>query len=228
MTAEPPVPDLPPPGRHALSGQRLLRCDPHPPGTADLRDGRLHLGSLEGRVWRQWAPGAPAPSQVLVEALSALAGLPARARDRLADTVDKIYLGPGSVVDLDHMGHLKGSGEGRPPGTTWDSVAGVWWSEMGIVAIGDIPSRSAAVAPHEVGHVLVDADRLLETTELATLHRYCRDALADELFADSVDEFAAEGFARAFLPDPTSLLALVSFNESRALAVRAFWMRLYG
>jgi hypothetical protein len=40
---------------------QLPRCDPHPPGTPDLHDGRLHRGELEGRLW-QWPADQPVPS----------------------------------------------------------------------------------------------------------------------------------------------------------------------
>ncbi len=223
------LPPAPPAGwRPAGAERRLVRCDPHPAGVADRGDGRLHLGELERVVWRQWDAEQPAPSRSLVESLTLLAELPAAVTQRLTEAVGRIFIGPGSIVDLDHLGHLRGSGAGRPPGTTWDMVAGVYWSALGVIAIGDIPSRSAAVSLHEAGHVLTEADRLLETTELTALHAYCRDVLPDRLYAASVDEFAAESFARSMLADRTPLISLVGGNQARALAVRLYWVRQYG
>lgn len=218
-----PGPDVGPAPR-----RRLPRCAPHPAGHPDIRDGRRHAGPLlEPVIWRQW-PSARTASAANVEAIERLAELPDRAKARLVQAVARIYVGPGGVPDLDYLQHLRGNGEGRPPGTTWDQVAGVCWPELEIIAIGDIPSRSACVSLHEVGHGLAHADALTEQRDFQAMFAYCRSALTDPLYEQLIGEFAAESFARSFMPDKRPLVSWLGGNESRALAVRAYWMRRYG
>ncbi|GAA2627775.1 hypothetical protein GCM10010411_76230 [Actinomadura fulvescens] len=119
----------------------------------DQGDGRLHTGELERIAWRQWTPDTPAPSSPLVEVVRSLAALPASIKQALADGLYGIWIGPGSVCDLDAMGHLRGlalpSGRGR-----WEDCGGAYVSKS--ILLGDRPTPTPDVALHEVGHALDD------------------------------------------------------------------------
>src|SRR5271166_3877929 len=96
----------------------------HPRERPLAADGRRHCGSLEAILWRQWDPASPPPREV-VAAVDRLAELPERIKERLADGLDAIFIGPGGVPELDDMTSLRGvplpSGQ-----ASWDACAGAY------------------------------------------------------------------------------------------------------
>lgn len=143
---------------------------------------------------REWADGAPAPSQTLVRAVDRLADLPAHIADRLADEIRGIWVGPGAVPDLDHLGYLHGVPlEPGRPRATWDLAAGAWVE--GLIAISSIPSASYDVTLHEVGHAIDHIDHMSASAEFAALHELVRPVLASSFYRDCAAELFAEGFA---------------------------------
>ncbi|WP_449064986.1 hypothetical protein [Planomonospora algeriensis] len=83
-------------------------CAPHPANTHPIpRDGRRHCGVLERVLRRQW-PESRQPPPELVTAVDELVALPVHIATRLAEELDEIWLGVGTVPDLDGLGALRG------------------------------------------------------------------------------------------------------------------------
>lgn len=118
-----------------------------------------------------------------MRAIARLADLPAHIADRLADEIGGIWIGPGAVPDLDHLGYLRGVPlDLEQPRATWDLVVGAWIE--GLIAISSAPSASYDVALHEVGHALDQIDRMSESAEFAALQGLVRPVLAGSLYRD--------------------------------------------
>ena len=67
----------------------------HPREQPRVGDGRRNCGSLEAILWRQWDPASPPPREVVL-AVDRLAELPFRIKEKLADGLDAIFIGPGA------------------------------------------------------------------------------------------------------------------------------------
>ena len=92
----------------------------------------------------------------MVLAVDRLAELPFRIKEKLADGLDAIFIGPGGVPELDDMTSLRGVP--LPSGrATWDACAGAYrgTQDRGRLAAVADPGRDV---PHEVGHALDDLD----------------------------------------------------------------------
>ncbi len=203
-------------------------CSPHPPGTHPVpRDGRRHCGHLEAILVRQWEDGAPAPSQALVRAVDRLADLPAHIADRLADEIRGIWIGPGTVPDLDDLGYLRGVplDPERQPGPTWDLVAGAFVA--GLIVVSSAPSASYDVTLHEVGHALDQIDHMSASAEFTTLHELVRPVLVSSFYRSRPAELFAEGFALVASDYPIGLVTLMGGNEERAEVLWAYFRRHY-
>lgn len=108
----------------------------HPRERPLAADGRRNCGSLEAILWRQWDPASP-PSREVVAAVDRLAELPERIKERLADGLDAIFIGPGGVPELDDMTSLRGVP--LPGGrATWDACAGAYGERK--IVVGSRPS----------------------------------------------------------------------------------------
>ena len=91
----------------SLSQSGLPYATAHPREQPRIGDGRRHCGSLEAILWRQWDPASPPPREVVM-AVDRLAELPFRIKEKLADGLDAIFIGPGGVPELDDMTSLHG------------------------------------------------------------------------------------------------------------------------
>jgi hypothetical protein len=213
--------------RPARPTRQIQRCRPHPPAARPVpRDGRRDCGHLEDILVRQWPDGFPAPSAALVQAIDRLADLPAHIADRLADELEGIWVGPGSVPDLDGLGFLRGvplnPGRSR---ATWDHVAGAYVE--GRLVIGSIRSASCDVTLHEVGHALDQIDGMSISDEFTTLHTLCRPVLANPFYRDRPAELFAEGFALVSTNYPAAIVTMMNGNEPRAQILWAYFRRHY-
>src|SRR6185437_13959175 len=86
----------------SLSQSGLPYAAAHPREQPRIGDGRRNCGSLEAILWRQWDPASPPPREVVM-AVDRLAELPFRIKEKLADGLDAIFIGPGGVPELDDM-----------------------------------------------------------------------------------------------------------------------------
>src|SRR5262249_12438834 len=84
----------------SLSQSGLPYATARPREQPRIGDGRRHCGSLETILWRQWDPASPPPREVVM-AVDRLAELPFRIKEKLADGLDAIFIGPGGVPELD-------------------------------------------------------------------------------------------------------------------------------
>ncbi|MDA8370010.1 MAG: hypothetical protein M0026_09065 [Nocardiopsaceae bacterium] len=205
------------------------QCGPHPPGVVPVPDdGRRHLGRLEEVLHRQWAAGTR-PSAAVIGIIDALARLPRHIADRVVEEVDAIYVGEGSVVDLQGMGHLRGQHtDPRNPRTLlWDEVPGIY--SRGVMALGSVPHAGVSLVLHEVGHVLDIADRLMsETREWRDLHRACRPLLRRRILAEYRGEWWAEAFALAASHMLGPMVRLLGGERRLAYRVTEYFQTYYG
>src|SRR5690606_9244605 len=76
------------------------RAEPHPPGAPHAADGRRHCGVLESVLHRQWDVREGPPPPEVIRAVDSLASLPDALKEKLANGLDGIYVGPGGVPQL--------------------------------------------------------------------------------------------------------------------------------
>ncbi|MFC3997485.1 hypothetical protein ACFOVU_16250 [Nocardiopsis sediminis] len=175
--------------------RKRVECGPHPLNVIPIPgDGRRHVGRLEAVLHRQWAAGT-IPPQSVRDIIDGFANLPSHLAERLADEVDGIYVGEGSVVDLDHMGHLRGlrTDPDDPHSRPFDRLAGIY--RYGVMALGSLPHESISLVLHETGHVLDIADQMMsETREWRDLHKACLPLLENPYWHKR-HEWWAEAFA---------------------------------
>jgi hypothetical protein len=217
----------------------LPRASPHPPGAADVRDGRRHCGALEDILYRQWAEGGDPPPADAVRAVDSLAELPDALKDKLAEGLDGIYVGSGGVPDLDDMQYLRGAP--LPSGkATWDICAGAYGDRT--IVVGDRPSPTPDVMLHEIGHALDDIDgRRMEdgprqwqsdSTEFRALYEQCLPHFASEFHVQANalgrHEFFADAFAAIASRQRPALVDMLGGNTRVALNVMLFFNRKYG
>ena len=208
--------------------------EPHPPDTPVRPDGRRHLGALEKVVRRQWDARTGLPPREVVQAIDSLASLPEPLKEKLADGLDGIYVGPGGVPDLDDMGHLKD--RPLPSGkATWDICAGAYGDRK--IVVGDRPSPTPDVMMHEVGHALDDIDGAdsgwqSDSPAFRALYEECLPHLVSDFHLQPDDlgrrEFFADAFAAIGARQRPALVDMLGGNIRTALNVMLFFNRRYG
>ncbi|MEO3825318.1 hypothetical protein [Actinomadura sp. B10D3] len=211
-----------------------LRVEPYPPGTPHAADGRRHCGVLESVLYRQWDVREGPPPPEVIGAVDSLASLPEPLKEKLADGLDGIYVGPGGVPQLDDMGHLRD--RPLPSGrATWDICAGAYGDHK--IVVGDRPSPTPDVMLHEVGHALDDIDGddgewTSDSPAFRALYEECRPHLASEFHRqpDALGrrEFFADAFAAISSRQRPALVDMLAGNIRTALEVMLFFNRRYG
>jgi hypothetical protein len=196
-------------------------------------DGRRHCGSLEAVLWRQWDPASPPPREV-VAAVDRLAELPERIKERLADGLDAIFIGPGGVPELDDMTSLRGVA--LPAGrATWDACAGAYGERK--IVVGSRPSPTPDVMCHEVGHALDDLDSppgkwQSDSAEFRMLYDQCQPHFASDFHRQpgglGRKEFFADAFAAIASRQRPALVDMLSGDTRTALRVMLYFNRRYG
>jgi hypothetical protein len=207
---------------------------PHPPDAPVRRDGRRHCGALESVLYRQWDAQEGLPPPDVVQAIDSLAALPEPLKEKLADGIDGIYVGPGGVPDLDDMAHLKD--RPLPSGkATWDICAGAYGDRK--IIVGDRPSPTPDVMMHEVGHALDDIDGpgsewQSDSPEFRILYEQCLPHLASDFHLQPGDlgrrEFFADAFAAIGARQRPALVDMLAGDIRTALNVMLFFNRRYG
>ncbi len=214
--------------------ETIVRVPPHSPDHPWGGDGRVHCGPLEAVLYRQWDHRRGSPSPEVVRAVESLAMLPERLKLKLAAELDGIYVGPGGVPDLDHMGALKG--RSLPSGrATWDICAGAYGGRK--VVVGDRPSPTPDVMMHEIGHALDDVDApgeawVSDTPEFRKLYASCVPFLQSDFHQQQgklgLREFFADAFAAIASHQRPALVDMLGGNIRLALDVMLFFNRRYG
>jgi hypothetical protein len=206
---------------------------PHPREQPRVGDGRRNCGSIEAVLWRQWDPASP-PSREVVLAVDRLAELPFRIKEKLADGLDAIFIGPGGVPDLDDMTGLRGVS--LPGGrATWDACAGAYGERK--IVVGSRPSPTPDVMCHEVGHALDDLDSPSGTWQsdsaaFRVLYDLCEPKFASDFHRQpgglGRKEFFADAFAAIASRQRPALVDMLSGDTRIALQVMLYFNRRYG
>ena len=210
------------------------RVEPHPPGAPYAADGRRHCGVLENVLHRQWDVREGPPPPEVVRAVDSLASLPDALKEKLANGLDGIYVGPGGVPQLDDMGHLRD--RPLPSGrATWDVCAGAYGDRK--IIVGDRPSPTPDVMLHEVGHALDDIDGddgewTSDSPAFRRLYEECLPHLASDFHrqpgALGRREFFADAFAAISSRQRPALVDMLGGNIRTALEVMLFFNRRFG
>jgi len=205
----------------------------HPREQPRVGDGRRNCGSLEAILWRQWDPASPPPREVVM-AVDRLAELPFRIKEKLADGLDAIFIGPGGVPDLDDMTGLQGVP--LPGGrATWDACAGAYGERK--IVVGSRPSPTPDVMYHEVGHALDDLDSppgtwQSDSAEFRVLYDRCESNFASDFHRQpgglGRKEFFADAFAAIASRQRPALVDMLSGDTRTALQVMLYFNRRYG
>jgi hypothetical protein len=205
----------------------------HPRERPLTADGRRHCGSLEAILWRQWDPASP-PAREVVAAVDRLAELPERIKERLADGLDAIFIGPGGVPELDDMTSLRGVP--LPSGrASWDACAGAYGERK--IVVGSRPSPTPDVMCHEVGHALDDLDSppgkwQSDSAEFRMLYDQCQPHFASDFHRQpgglGRKEFFADAFAAIASRQRPALVDMLSGDTRTALRVMLYFNRRYG
>jgi len=213
--------------------RRLPFAAPHSPERPLTADGRRNCGSIEQILWRQWDTAAPPPAEV-IEAVDRLAELPEAIKERLADGLDAIFIGPGGVPELDDMTALRGVP--LPAGrATWDACAGAYGERK--IVVGSQPSPTPDVMCHEVGHALDDLDSPAgkwqsDSAEFRMLYDQCQLHLASDFHRQpgglGRKEFFADAFAAIASRQRPALVDMLSGDTRTALRVMLYFNRRYG
>jgi hypothetical protein len=217
----------------AASRPGLPFAPAHPRERPLAADGRRHCGSLESILWRQWDPASP-PSREVVAAVDRLAELPERIKERLADGLDAIFIGPGGVPELDDMISLRGVP--LPSGrASWDACAGAYGERK--IVVGSRPSPTPDVMCHEVGHALDDLDSppgkwQSDSAEFRMLYDQCQPHFASDFHRQpgglGRKEFFADAFAAIASRQRPALVDMLSGDTRTALRVMLYFNRRYG
>ncbi len=218
-----------PDGRPAVG---LPYAAPRQPDERYQADGRQHCGSLERVLHRQWDAATPPPAEI-VRAIDRLAELPAKLKEKLAASLEGIFVGPGGVPDLDDMQHLRGVP--LPAGrATWDVCAGAYGRRK--IVVGAQPSPTPDVMCHEIGHALDDIDApgqwLSDRAEFRTLYENCLPYLVSDFHRQPGGlgrrEFFADAFAAIASRQRPALVDMLGGDTRAALNVMLFFNRRYG
>ena len=217
----------------SLSQSGLPYAAAHPREQPRIGDGRRHCGSLEAILWRQWDPAAPPPREVVM-AVDRLAELPFRIKEKLADGLDAIFIGPGGVPELDDMTSL--NGVPLPSGrATWDACAGAYGERK--IVVGSRPSPTPDVMCHEVGHALDDLDSLpgqwqSDSAEFRMLYDQCESHFASDFHRQpgglGRKEFFADAFAAIASRQRPALVDMLNGDTRTALRIMLYFNRRYG
>jgi len=212
---------------------RLPFAAPHSRERPLTADGRRNCGSIERILWRQWDTAAPPPAEV-IEAVDRLAELPEAIKERLADGLDAIFIGPGGVPELDDMTALQGVP--LPAGrATWDACAGAYGERK--IVVGSQPSPTPDVMCHEVGHALDDLDSppgkwQSDSAEFRMLYDQCQPHLASDFHRQpgglGRKEFFADAFAAIASRQRPALVDMLSGDTRTALRIMLYFNRRYG
>jgi hypothetical protein len=201
-------------------------CLPQAANTHPIpRDGRRHCGVIERVLRRQWDPTAGLPHVDLIHAVDDLAGLPVHLATRLAEGLDAIWLGPGTVPDLDNLGHLRGQPT-HPGGALWDAIPGICTGRL--IAIGTGAHVSASLVHHEIGHALDVMDHMSQGNEWQTIMHLCEPKVQHPRYKDSAIEWFAEAYALCSSRQAGRLLRMLDGDENLAAVVWNFFRRHYG
>ncbi|MGI5284755.1 hypothetical protein ACQEVF_15650 [Nonomuraea polychroma] len=213
---------------------RPLRAQPHRPDVPSMGDGLRHCGKLERILHRQWDARQGPPPPDVVRAVESLARLPDRLKEKLANGLEGIYVGPGGVPDLDDMGYLRGAP--LPSGrATWDICAGAYGDRK--IVVGDRPSPTPDVMMHEVGHAIDDIDSaygdwVSDSPEFVDLYEKARPILASAFHRQGGGlgrkEFFADAFAAIAARQRPALVDMLGGDTRMALNVMLFFNRRYG
>jgi hypothetical protein len=170
----------------------------------------------------------------VVEAVDRLAELPERIKERLADGLDAIFIGPGGVPELDDMTSLRGVP--LPAGrATWDACAGAYGERK--IVVGSQPSPTPDVMCHEVGHALDDLDSppgkwQSDSAQFRMLYDQCQPHLASDFHRQpgglGRKEFYADAFAAIASRQRPALVDMLSGDTRTALRVMLYFNRRYG
>jgi len=211
----------------------LPHAPAHPRERPWAGDGRRHCGSIEAILWRQWDPASPPPREV-VAAVDRLAELPERIKERLADGLDAIFIGPGGVPELDDMTSLRGVP--LPSGrASWDACAGAYGERK--IVVGSRPSPTPDVMCHEVGHALDDLDSppgkwQSDSAEFRMIYDQCQPHFASDFHRQpgglGRKEFFADAFAAIASRQRPALVDMLSGDTRTALRVMLYFNRRYG
>ena len=212
---------------------RLPFAAPHSRERPLTADGRRNCGSIEQILWRQWDTATPPPDEV-IDAVDRLAELPEAIKERLADGLDAIFIGPGGVPELDDMTALRGVP--LPAGrATWDACAGAYGERK--IVVGSQPSPTPDVMCHEVGHALDDLDSppgkwQSDSAEFRMLYDQCQPHLASDFHRQpgglGRKEFFADAFAAIASRQRPALVDMLSGDTRTALRVMLYFNRRYG
>jgi hypothetical protein len=175
----------------------------------------------------------PPPAEVVL-AVDRLAELPERIKERLADGLDAIFVGPGGVPELDEMTALRGvrlpSGQ-----ASWDACAGAYGERK--IVVGSQPSPTPDVVCHEVGHALDDLDSppgkwQSDSAEFRLLYEHCQPHIASDFHRQpgglGRKEFFADAFAAIASRQRPALVDMLSGDTRTALRVMLYFNRRYG
>jgi hypothetical protein len=211
----------------------MPRAEPRPMEQPAMMDGRRNCGSLEEILWRQWDATAPPPAEI-VTAVDRLAELPESIKERLADGLDAIFIGPGGVPELDDMTALRGvllpSGQ-----ASWDACAGAYGQRK--IVVGSQPSPTPDVMCHEVGHALDDLDSppgkwQSDSALFRMLYEQCQPHLASDFHRQpgglGRKEFFADAFAAIASRQRPALVDMLGGDTRTALRVMLYFNRRYG
>jgi hypothetical protein len=217
----------------SLSQSGLPYTAAHPREQPRIGDGRRNTGSLEAILWRQWDLASPPPREVVM-AVDRLAELPFRIKEKLADGLDAIFIGPGGVPELDDMTSLQGvplpSGQ-----ATWDACAGAYGERK--IVVGSRPSPTPDVMCHEVGHALDDLDSppgqwQSDSAEFRMLYDQCESHFASDFHRQpgglGRKEFYADAFAAIASRQRPALVDMLGGDTRTALQVMLYFNRRYG
>lgn len=212
----------------------LPRAQPNRPDAPPMGDGLRHCGKLERILHRQWDARKGPPPPEVVRAVESLARLPDRLKEKLADGLEGIYVGPGGVPDLDDMGYLRGAP--LPSGrASWDICAGAYGERK--IVVGDRPSPTPDVMMHEVGHAIDDIDSAFgewvsDSPEFVALYERVEPLLVSSFHRQGGGlgrkEFFADAFAAIAARQRPALVDMLGGHTRMALDVMLFFNRRYG
>jgi len=212
---------------------RLPFAAPHSPERPLTADGRRNCGSIERILWRQWDTAAAPPAEA-IEAVDRLAELPEAIKEKLAEGLDAIFIGPGGVPQLDDMTSLRGVA--LPGGrATWDACAGAYGERK--IVVGSQPSPTPDVMCHEVGHALDDLDSPAgkwqsDSAEFRMLYDQCQPHLASDFHRQpgglGRKEFFADAFAAIASRQRPALVDMLRGDTRTALRIMLYFNRRYG
>ncbi|MFB4278395.1 MULTISPECIES: hypothetical protein [unclassified Nonomuraea] len=156
-----------------------------------------------------------------------LSAVPRALGTRLAAHLDGgIVVGPGAVPDLPGFERLRGVPLPAQQGG-WERSAGVYDPTWRAIGVGSVPSPSASVAGHELGHATDDMDGMPSQGPFWTaLHASCAERL-DPPYRAMVTELYAEAFACVLVRRARRLIHLFA-DEHAAQQAYTWFTGQYG